>query len=218
MYLLIHRGRAVGEDKIMETFWPGDPEKAQNSLYSTLHRLRKALEKKGDGSLADPVLHQGKGYGFNTDIQHSFDVEEFESSYEKGARLWESRQRGDAAAHFQRADRLYGGEFLEGVYEDWALAVRERLERKYLDVLVYLAQFYNEDGRFDLGISYAERAVDMERCEERAHAELMNGYFRSGKRDLAVRQYHTLCKILKDHLGLSPSPPTVRLHLQITQS
>lgn len=47
------------------------------------------------------------------------------------------------------------------------------------------------------------------------HRELMRVYADSGERALALRQYGTCRRLLRDRLGIEPSDETRRLHAQI---
>ncbi len=112
-FLLVHRGVPQPRRRVAFLLWPDSTEaQARTNLRKALHTLRHALP---DGFLDGDT----QTLRWRTDAPYTLDVEAFEAGLE----------RGDVRA----AVAAYGGELLDGSYDEWVLAERERLRDRYLD-------------------------------------------------------------------------------------
>ncbi|NIN68750.1 MAG: hypothetical protein GTO63_29500, partial [Anaerolineae bacterium] len=132
-FLLLHAGETLERDLIAERLWPmRPPGKARRSLSTTLWRLRQTLK-----SLSPPqpyLLTERSTLAFNTAAPYWFDVEAFEQQAAFG--LAGSLPCAEAQRRaLEEALDLYRGDLLEGCYDDWCLAERERLQLLLLRVL-----------------------------------------------------------------------------------
>ena len=122
-FLIMNRGADTARDRLLELFWPdADPAHARDSLITALSSIRGCL--RALGAKADEFLFATKSIVRWTD-DTLVDAERF-------AEL-ATRERDTSAS--RAAVRLYRGDFLEGDYDDWAVAERERLSRLYVAVL-----------------------------------------------------------------------------------
>ena len=113
--------RTHPREELADLLWPdADQDAGRNSLKQSLAILRRLLEPPG--TLAGGVLIADRlGIRLNP-AAFSTDVADFEAALKAAARSHEGRQEALA-----RAQDLYQGELLPGVYEDWAIEERERL-------------------------------------------------------------------------------------------
>jgi ATP/maltotriose-dependent transcriptional regulator MalT len=205
--LLLHR-QGLRREHIAEKFWPDHaPAKLDGIFRSTFYRLRRALFR-------DSVLFADGLYHFNREVDYWFDVEEFEGLLDRAGqaqtldRLQEIALLGDALA-------LYRGDYLEGVYHDWCVLERERLRGRYLAALETLARLYADRKDLHRAIELYQRLLVQDPYREPAHQALMRCYFRLGDRAAAIRQYQACANVLREELGLDPTPETEALYLQI---
>jgi DNA-binding SARP family transcriptional activator len=56
----------------------------------------------------------------------------------------------------------------------------------------------------------------LDNCLEEAHSGLIRCYLRQGKRGAALRQYQSCQKILREELGIQPSPALQQLYERLT--
>ena len=78
-YLLIHRGRPVRRDVLMELQWPDHTHtSARNNLNVALHSLRNTLDGPWQGR--QPVLYQDGCYVLNPALKWWADRDEFLSA------------------------------------------------------------------------------------------------------------------------------------------
>jgi len=212
-FLLLHAGETQERDLIAERLWPmRPPGKARRSLSTTLWRLRQALECVPP---TQPyLLTERSTLTFNTTAPYWFDVEAFEQQAAFG--LAGSLPCAEAQRQaLEEALALYRGDLLEGCYDDWCLAERERLQLLLLRVLKRLQRHYRHCEAFEAAISYGHRLLALDPLQEDVHRELMRCYVEAGQRPLAVEQFQRCRETLREELHIEPMPETWRLYRRI---
>lgn len=217
-YLATQAGRDVGDEKIMDTFWPDNPpEKARQSLYAALSHMRKALEAGGEAGENERVVLARKGfYKFNDERAWFFDVSEFERLYDSGQARFREGRADEAINAFQKAEALYQGPFMEGYYADWAVYLKENLEIKYTEILETMMEHFFSKERYEVACDYANRLLLIDNCHQEAHITLMTAFVNQGKPAQAIRQYQACSQVFKDELNLSPPSEMAEMYLEIT--
>ncbi len=217
-YLATQSGKDVGDEKIMDTFWPDNPpEKARQSLYAALSHMRKALESGGEAGENERVVLARKGfYKFNEERPWFFDVSEFERLYDVGQARMREGKEDEAVSAFQKAEALYQGPFMEGYYADWAVYLKENLEIKFTEILETMMEHFFTKERHEVATDYANRLLAIDNCHQEAHITLMTSYVEQGKPAQAIRQYQACSQVFKDELNLSPPSEMAEMYLEIT--
>jgi DNA-binding SARP family transcriptional activator len=190
------RGSA-SRDRLLGLLWPDRDERtARHLLADSLYVLRQTL---GDGAIdltADTVR-------LSADVVWT-DIAEF----------------GDALAEERWVDALavYGGEFLEGFYvrnatdfELWAHNERARLRRLAVRAASSSARAFREEGRLVDAITAAERALELEPCDEALFRDLMELLIATTNRGRAEVIGRTFAERLARELGVAPSAETMLL-------
>lgn len=210
-YLAYHASSFHSREVLAEVLWPEQEQAvARNRLRATLTLLRNDLDHPHDLLIA----HRS-GIGLNS-AAVTTDVLEFESGLRaalqltgaKGAESREARQR------LQGVLELYRGPLLVGFYENWISAQEQRCEELYTNGVLALIEAYTAAGEQAEAIATARRGVEQVPLREELHAALVQGYLRSGHPAAALRQFRELERLLKTHLGTSPSPATCALMKQ----
>jgi tetratricopeptide (TPR) repeat protein len=114
------------------------------------------------------------------------------------------------------AVELYRADFLEAVYDDWALLERERLRELYLLALERLIMLHKQRNDYRRALTYAQRLVVADPLREGGHRELMRLYHVLGRSRTALNQFLALRNLLAEELDSEPSPSTVSLFHEIT--
>ena len=189
-YLLLHRDAPQPRQRLAFLLWPGSGEgQAQTNLRKVLHNLRRALPD------ADRLIEIGpRTLRWRPDAPLWLDVEQFE--------------RAVADGRPAEAVGLYAGDLLEGRYDDWLTAERERLAGLHADALERLARQHEQEHRWPEAIRCAERLVARDPMREEYHRLLIRLCQASGDRARAVRAYHVCATTLEDELGIEPAPET----------
>jgi DNA-binding SARP family transcriptional activator len=201
----------------MDMFWGESPtDKARQNLLTTLTRVRNVFRKNfEDAGPSEYIIKEGNSIRFDTRSPYTLDVEDFEASIDAGKKSFE---RGDAekgAVELQRAVKLYGGDLLEGIYEDWCAPFREELREGYISALADLARHFGSKGKMEAAINCAKMILDRDPFNTRGMISLMTGLAAVGKRDLAVRKYHEYAKRMEAEMSLGPDPEVMRAYYGI---
>ncbi len=101
------------------------------------------------------------------------------------------------------------------LFEEWCLAVRERFQLLYGEILWRLAGAYQAAGDESSCIQTLNRLIEADSLRERSYRALMQAHLRQGDRAAALRIYQQ-CKLrLQSELGVPPSPETEQLRQRI---
>lgn len=215
-YLVVHRGRPVSRDILLEEFWPGgDPQRAGHCLHTTISLLRRLLRSvPGVPAAAERlIIARDGGYLFDSDGRCEVDIHRFDHHFQEGMRFKKAGHLDEAAAHWAEADRLYAGDLLpEFPYEDWCASPRERLRSQCLELLLNLAMYHRQARRPREALRTAERIFAIDGCDERAHRMVMRCYVQMGRPVEALRQFERCCQVLERELRVRPSRLTRDLH------
>ena len=182
-YLLVHRQAPQLRQHLAFVLWPDSTEpQARTNLRKVLHRLRHALPD------ADRLIEASpRTLGWRPDPPLWLDVEEFERALGEG-------RLADAV-------RLYGGELLEGNYDEWLTDERERLARLYREALERLAREHEARRSWPDAIGLAERLVAADPLREESHRLLIRVCREAGDRPRALHAYHVCAATLDRELG-----------------
>jgi DNA-binding SARP family transcriptional activator len=215
-YLLLQRQRSHPRELLASLFW-GDycQERARCCLNTTLWRLRRVLEPEEIPRGTYLLTTDTGEVGFNPESDYWLDVAAFEE--QAGLALAKPIQAIEATdvQILKNALRLYTGELVEGLYDDWALRERERLRRLYLNSLAHLLHYHKRHGAFEESLACGQKILDQDPLREEIHREMMRLYCESGQRPLAVRQYERCCEVLATELDIPPMEETQALYTQI---
>lgn len=203
-YLLLHLHSTHSREKLAALFW-GDfsDQQARHSLRTSLARLRKEIT-------AELFISDRETVQINPDIfiwVDALQLEEETISASKG----ETKDLQDAIA-------LYRGDLLADFYDDWILRERDHYRNLYLDLLLRITQLMRSLSKYARAIEYAERALQYDPANERAHQHLIFCYLANGDRGAALRQYEDCQRILQEELAVEPSPETTALYQWLRQA
>lgn len=178
-FLIMNRGANVARERLLETFWPDvDPDHARASLSTALSMIRAGLRTIGTEAEGF-ILTTKSVVQWNADAR--VDAEQFA----------ELAGRDDASAS-RAAVRLYRGDFLEGDYDDWTVAQRERLTTLYETVLTRAVKMSRDPEAARLLIARNPFAED-------AYATLIETELEAGRRAAAAalgeRCRKALCEV-----------------------
>ena len=204
-YLVSHRSRPVAREAIMEALWPdADQSPAGATLKVVVHRLRKALSRT-----TDELDIQAAEDGYRLDAPNLWvDVEEFERLCAVGRRHESLGQGLAAAASYAQAADLYGGDFLEDVFDEWVILRRERLKDQYLRVLARLTDAAYANADYESCIERCQQILTHDPCREQAYRFLMLCYSHLGQRGRVQRWYEVCVQTLRGELDVDPESDT----------
>jgi SARP family transcriptional regulator, regulator of embCAB operon len=217
-YLLIHRGRPVRRDVLMDLQWPNHTyTSARNNLNVALYSLRNTLEGPWQG--LQPILYQDGCYALNSELKWWIDRDEFLSVLSKAHLVRSSGHPMKAICHYQKAVELYRGSLFEDdPTGDWYLTEQRNLNELYLQALESLGEIYLDLGEPASTEQFAQLALARDPCCESVHRLLMRCYASEHKQQLVSRQYSICVNALRAELGVSPGVETLRLFHDLTSA
>ncbi|MFD6949048.1 MULTISPECIES: BTAD domain-containing putative transcriptional regulator [unclassified Nocardiopsis] len=204
--LLVHQGRPVSADQLVEDLWEGRPlGRPLNTLQTKVSQLRRILG-------ADRVLRSPAGYRLL--------VEEDElDSVRFGRALAEADRLGDPGARgrlLTDALELWRGP----AFADFADAAFARAEAARLDELRVGAAERLAEARIETGegagmVAELRELVGKHPLRERLRGLYMLALFKAGRQGEALKTFHDLRGRLHDELGVDPDPAVSGLHTSI---
>jgi len=175
------------------TLWPEELEsEARANLRRHLYRLAHALPSV-DG--VEWVAGDNLQVGWNPAAPASIDVRDFEALA--------------AAGRKAEAADLYRGDFLDGFYEDYVLAERERLRALQTEMLLSLSHEARGERNFAGAAAYAQRLLDIDEWREDALRLWMIAKYESGERSAAIAAYERFARRLREEFSAEPAAETV---------
>jgi LuxR family maltose regulon positive regulatory protein len=205
-FCLLQHPHGLRKEEVGGMFWPDHPPRKLDGIFrSTLYRLRRSLFRES-------VLFDNGVYRFNREINYWFDVEAFEQLLDHARQVALAENQIEL---LEGALRLYKGDYLDGIYADWSALERERLRERCLTARELLAGLHAGLGSLKKAMDQYQQIVALDPYREGVHRELMRWHYRLGDRVAAIRQYQSCAQILREDLGLSPSPETEALYLKI---
>ena len=184
-FLVMNRHSETARERLLEIFWPDvDPERARASLNTALHSIRRCL-RTVDIEATDFIVANKAIVRWVADT--TVDALQF-AGLAAGV---------DPAANRQ-ALQLYRGDFLEGDYDDWAIAERERLGALYETVLARTV-------RTSKDTEAAQRLIARNPYDEEAYATLVEAELAAGRRASAA-SWVERCRNALSEVSEKPSP------------
>lgn len=211
-YLASAQDFHASRDDLIAALWPeDDEEKIARNFHPTLSHLRRALieawEEVHPSPPPPPLLFVHGSYRLNPDIAWEVDLDELSTALEEGRRRVRNEPE-TVVEIWRRAAALYRGPFLAGVYDAWAEPLRDRYQRRWLDLLKELADLNLELGHLTEAIDAYRQVLIEDPLREPVHQALMRVYSKQGRRDLVRRQYDRLTNLLTEDLGVEPLAET----------
>ena len=199
-YLALHAAAPLGRDTIAFALWPdANEEDARANLRRNLHVLVPLLPADATWILVQPETLQ-----WNIEAPAWCDVAAFRVAFER--------------RDFAEAARLYRGELLSGLYDEWILEERERLVRAHHDALTQLVREHRTRRDFAAAAGYAQQLLDSDPWREDVVRHLIAIRYEAGDRAAALRCYDSFAERLRAEMNVEPMPETQVLRDAILHS
>ncbi|GAA1696098.1 BTAD domain-containing putative transcriptional regulator [Kribbella yunnanensis] len=207
--LLIEAGRSLPVDRLIERIW-GDrpPQRAKESLYSYVSRLRTALVAAGGPA----IERSSTGYALIADPA-VVDLHRFRQA------VAEARDAGDERLpKLEYALAQWRGEAFASLDNEWLNQVRATLNEERLAAELDRDDLRLEAGRHAAMVADLSQRVAEHPLHERLAGQLMLALHLSGRQADALAQYQQARQRLADELGVQPGTALQRLHQRILTS
>jgi len=213
-YLLVHRNVIHNREHLASILW-GDNTASQSKKY--LRQVLWQLQSACEGSLGEAhgrlLLISTDSIRINPEIDLWTDIATLEQAF--ACLRSKTDLDEECISSLRSAAQIYRGDLLEGLYQDWCLIERERLQNMYLIMLDRLIGSCEAVGDYEVGIDYCSRILQIDPARERTHQQMMRLYYLSGDRTAALRQFDRCLEALKKELDVRPTRSTLALCEQI---
>ncbi len=200
-YLLLKRKTAVSREHLAYFLWDDVSEdEARANLRRHLHDLIRRLPPGEEWVLRDRRTIQ-----WNPAAPFWLDIAEFERLAQDKERLSEELA-------------LYSGELLQGSYEDWIIAERERFQALHQSTLADLIVIEREKGNLEQAILYAQKLLNLDPLREDIVRTYMSLRHAIGDRAGALQLYQQFKVRLAEELGVEPMVETADLYQRLSSS
>ncbi|MBK1783083.1 BTAD domain-containing putative transcriptional regulator [Prauserella cavernicola] len=201
--LLVHEGRPVSVDRLVEQLWgerpPGNPG---NTVQTKVSQLRRTLEAAEPGGRT-LVVWDAAGYRLDVAAE-AVDLRRFR---ELTARARASEDPASRAAVLGEALELWRGPVLaDFADEPFAVPVSRRLDEDRLTAQEDLAEARLALGEHAALAGELGALVARHPLRERLRAVQLRALYRSGRQSEALAGYDEVRRLLADELGLEPGP------------
>jgi DNA-binding SARP family transcriptional activator len=210
-YLITQPRHRETVDMLMAALWPEEAsEVAEHKLRVAVSVLRCSLNRD---FVSEPgvgyILCKSRVYQLNPSVTIQSDVDEFLTLYQAGQKVSDSETR---ASYYEQACQLYSGPFLaEDLYAEWSYLQREELTKIYVIMCDKLAEYNIQSQCYEAVVKWASAILKVDRCDEKAHRQLIQAYAAEGHRSEALRQYQQCQRVLSKELRVQPAPETQKL-------
>ena len=213
--LLSTTARRLGREQAMEQLWPDlDIAVASNRLNGAVHELRQILEPDLARPATSRMLRLERDMlelADNTALW--VDVEAFENLLKEADTLDMQIEPEHVEHLLEEAESFYsGGYLLEELYSEWATHRRDALQRRWVGLLLQLAELRTQRGAFVSAIETLDRLRVADPTNETALQGLMRLLTQLDRRGEALHVYRQHVTMMHREYESEPLPETRTLY------
>src|SRR5687768_10672476 len=180
-YIATSKNRRVLKEVLIEAFWRDeDLETVEKNFHPTISHIRKALNSRQPFKQNFLIFRDG-AYQLNPELSYSIDAEEFEQWIVEAEKAKREKDVGHQRASLESAHKIYRGEFMSGVYEDWAEERRQFYSEQSARVVAALARLSLSEKHWADALKYASEALAGDPFREDMHRLTMKAFAAQGK-------------------------------------
>ena len=206
--------RRVERDQLASLIWPDTlPEAWDVSLSAIVSKLRKMLARTGvDGSAC---LQFAYGcYELRLPEGTWIDVREAINALDRAEGFLMRDDARSAWADAVVASSILSRRFLPGESGQWVEQKRLELHEFEVRACDTLSATWLQVGNLGAAQQAARQAVDLAPFRESGYARLMECHLAAGNRAEAVQVYNEASSLLRESMGISPTPDMEDLYLR----
>jgi DNA-binding SARP family transcriptional activator len=211
-YLVFNRHRPVGREELIGALWPDQAPRSQDAALRTLlSRLRSAMGATVLAGRDELVLELPEPVWV--------DVEAAAAHVESALEAIRRRDARQAWALAQVPLNIAGRGLLPGAQATWLESRRRELDDLRLQALEIIGRAGMGLGSAQLGSvkRAAQSLIEAEPYRESGYVLLMEALEAQGNVAEALRIFERLRALLRDELGITPSPDAIAAHARLVR-
>ena len=189
-------------------------KQSKKTFHPTISHIRKALNSRQSFKQNFLVFRDGS-YQLNPEFVYSIDTEDFENFISEAETAKREKDAKAFRENLEAAHAVYRGEFMAGVYEDWAEERRNHYSEQFARILTALAKLAFGEKSWSNALKFANEILQADPYREDIHRLVMKIYSAQGKSAAVKEQFETLREILKKELGVTPAPKTRHVYNEL---
>ncbi len=214
-YIAASKNRRAEKDVLIDTFWSANElDTIEKNFHPTISHIRKALNSR-QSFKQNFLLFRDGAYQLNPELAYSIDTEEFENYISAAEKAKREKDPANLRLNLEAAHALYRGEFMAGVYDDWAEERRKYYAEQFARVLKGLAKLAFNEKNWSNALKFTGEILQTDPFREDVHRLVMKVFAAQGKPAAVKEQFDTLQKLLKNELGVAPAPETRRIFQEL---
>jgi DNA-binding SARP family transcriptional activator len=207
-YIASSRHRRVDKDVLIDAFWAdSEIEVIEKNFHPTISHIRKALNSRQTFKQNFLIFRDG-AYQLNLELSYSIDTEEFENHILAAEKAKRENDAESLRQSLEAAHSLYRGEFMAGVYDDWAEERRAYYSEQSLRVLNGLAKLSFKEKGWSKALKFSGEILQIDPFREDVHRLMMKIFAAQGKPAKVKEQFEGLQELMKKELGVAPAAET----------
>jgi len=216
-YIATRKNRRVPKDVLIEAFW-GDEEfeAIEKNFHPTISHIRKALNSR-QALKQNFIVFRDGAYQLNPEFSYKIDTADFLNHISAAEAAKKDKNDSAMRDHLESAYSLYRGDFMEGLYEDWAEEQRLYYQEQFSRVLNALAKLSVAEKRWADALKFANQILTLDPYREDLHRLVLKVLAAQGKPASVKKHYEDMARLLKDDLGIAPSAETRRVFDELTK-
>ena len=218
VYLALHRHRTVHRDEMLTAIWPDDTTiQGDSGLDPIMSRLRGVLRTGFHPAQAGIEVSAGT-IGLQIPDSTWVDVEAAANALDEAEGALRRSDHPAAWGLANTAVVITRRPFLANAEAPWIESQRSVLRAMQLRALQCLVTVSAHNNETMLAIQHASEMVQLEPFRETAYQLLMRMHAAAGDRAEALRVFARCRELLRDELGVNPSPQTEAVYLDILRA
>ena len=214
-YIATRKYRRVPKDVLIEAFWGDeDFDAIEKNFHPTISHIRKALNSRQAFKQNFIVFRDG-AYQLNPEFSYRIDTEDFVNFIAAAETAKKSDDSDALRKNLESAYQLYRGEFMDGLYEDWAEEQRPFYREQFSRVLNALAKLSVSDKRWTDALKFANEILAIDPYREDLHRLVMKVLAAQSKPAAVKKHYEDIQELLKQELGIEPAAQTRKLFKEL---
>lgn len=214
-YIATSKHRRVGKEVLIDEFWPDeDPSTVEKNFHPTISHIRKALNSR-QAFKQNFIIYRDGAYQLNPELSYSIDTEEFEDLVRQAESAKRTKNAAVLRESLEAAHDLYRGEFMPGIYENWAEERRNFYAEQHMRVAAGLAKLSLSEKKWTAALKYANEVLGDDPFREDMHRLVMKVFASQGKPANVKKHYEQFEDLAKKELGIEPAPETRRIYNEL---